>query len=194
MVQASVSTRRPLEDTTLEDVARLLGRSFAVRDVVNGPDGLTATVEDDVSHDHLRQAVVQVLRVARHLTEECVFSSEPTGWRGSDAQPALEACGDVQHLGPGLFAFSGGFLEVRGALDALLLRIAARHGARELAYPPLWPIPVLRDINYSPCVRGVAARIGLANPGAQDTGIGSIWTTLQGPRGGAPAAAGEFGA
>ena len=46
----------------------------------------------------------------------------------------------------------------------------------------------------APCVRGVAARIGLANPGAQDTGIGSIWTTLQGSRGGAPAAAGEFGA
>lgn len=163
MVQASVSMRRPLEDTTLEDVARLLGRSFAVRDVVNGPDGLTATVEDDVSHDHLRQAVVQVLRVARHLTEECVFTSEPAGWQGSDAQPALEACGDVQRLGPGLFAFSGGFLEIRGALDALLLRIAGQHGARELAYPPLWPIPVLRDINYFhdfPQLAMVAAGVG----------------------------------
>ena len=51
-----------------------------------------------------------------------------------------------------------------------------------------------QDLQAPPCVRGVAARIGLANPGAQDTGIGSIWTTLQGPRGGAPAAAGEFGA
>ena len=47
---------------------------------------------------------------------------------------------------------------------------------------------------HSPCVRGVAAGIGLANPGVQDTGIGSLRTTLQGPRGGASAATGEFGA
>ncbi len=148
MVQVSVSMARPLDDMTLEDVARILGRSFAVEGVVNGPDGMTATVRDDVSYDHLRQAVVKVLRVARHLTEECVFSHEPTDWQGSDAQLALEAAGDVQRLGPGLFAFGGSFLTVRGALDTLLLGIAARHGAKELAYPPLWPIPVLRDINY----------------------------------------------
>lgn len=163
MVQASVSMARPLDDATLEDVARILGRSFAVEQVVKGPDGITATVSDDVSHDHLRRAVVQVLRVARHLTEECVFSNEPADWQGSDAQPALEAAGDVQRIGPGLFAFSGGFLKVRGAIDALLLEIAARHGARELAYPPLWPIPVLRDINYFhdfPQLAMVAAGVG----------------------------------
>lgn len=51
MVQASVSTG-PLGDATRGDVARLLGRSFTVRDVVNGPDGVTAIVEDDVPHDH----------------------------------------------------------------------------------------------------------------------------------------------
>ena len=38
-----------------------------------------------------------------------------------------------------------------------------RHGARELAYPPLWPIPVLRDINYFhdfPQLAMVAAGVG----------------------------------
>jgi hypothetical protein len=44
-----------------------------------------------------------------------------------------------------------------------------------------------------PCVRGVAVGLGLANPGAQDTGSGSIRTTLQGSGGGAPAATGERG-
>ena len=68
----------------------------------------------------------------------------------------------------------------------------------ELRLPTIaraWPdLADTADREGSPCVRGVAARIGLANPRAQDTGIGSIWTTLQGSRGGAPAAAGEFGA
>lgn len=163
MVQASVPVTRPLDNATLDDVSRILGRSFAVEAVVNGPGAVTATVGDDVSQDHLRQAVARVLRVARHLTEECVFSSEPADWQGTDAQPALEAAGDVRRLGPGLFAFGGAFLQVRAALDALLLGIAARHGASELAYPPLWPVPVLRDINYFhdfPQLAMVAAGVG----------------------------------
>ncbi len=162
MVQASVRTG-PVEDATLGDVARLLGRSFAVEGVVGGPDGVTATVGDDVSQERLRQAVARALRVARHLTEDEVFRSEPAGWSGHDAQPALEAAGDVQRLGPGLFAFAGGFLRVRGALDGLLLQVAARQGARALSYPPLWPVPVLRDINYFhdfPQLAMVAAGVG----------------------------------
>ena len=117
MVQASVSTG-PLGDATRGDVAGLLGRSFTVRDVVNGPDGVTAIVEDDVPHDHLRRAVARVLRVARHLSEDEVFRSEPADWSGHDAQPAPEAAGDVRRLGPGLFTFGGGARRPGAAMSA----------------------------------------------------------------------------
>ncbi len=148
MAQASVRLKRPLDDAALAGVGAVLGRSFAVTALDRGGEGLSATVSDDVSDERLREALVQVLRVSRHAASEQGFAHDPADWRGEDAQPALEARGDVRRLGPGLFAFGGAFLAVRAALDTLVQAIAARQGAAELAYPPLWPVGVLRDINY----------------------------------------------
>lgn len=148
MAQASVRLKRPLDEAALLGVGTVLRRSFAVTSLQSGAEGLSATVSDDVSDERLREAMAQVLRVSRHAASGEVFAHEPQDWRGEDAQPALEARGDVRRLGPGLFAFRGDFLAVRTALDGLVRAIAVREGAEELAYPPLWPVGVLRDINY----------------------------------------------
>ena len=148
MTEARVDLNEALADDALAQVGETLRRSFDVETLDQAGGALTLVVNDAVATNELRKRLKQVVRARRYATGACLFSRSVPDHRETDPQPALEARGDVVAMGPGLFAFRGDFLRVRAALDGLVRAIAGRCGAEELAYPPLWPVDVLRSINY----------------------------------------------
>jgi len=88
------------------------------------------------------------LQTCRYAVGDTLFRRAVSPSSVSDPQPSLEAKGEVQSIGPGLFAFRGDFLRVRTALDMKIKSLAYRFGADELSYPPLWPVSLLQEINY----------------------------------------------
>lgn len=148
LAQASVQLKTPLSGETLTAITDMLRRSFNLGRVTHERDLLRVTVDDETTDDVLDGVLKRVLTVCRYADGHTIFSHQPDAWTGSDPQQALEARGDVRRLGPGLFAFAGAFLEVRTALDRVVQAIAARAGAAELSYPPLWPTAVLQGIDY----------------------------------------------
>ncbi len=149
MAVAVVEFREPQAPETLESVKARLARSFTLQSFVYERDTLSVTVVDEIAESRLMALIVQMLRAERYLSRDMLFEHRlDSAPAADDPQPALEAMGEVQALGPGLFAFRGGFLRVREALNARMREIGARHAAEEVDYPPLWPVEVLRDINY----------------------------------------------
>ena len=148
MAEARVALSDALGDDALGQVGDVLRRSFGVESIRQEAGDLVVRVRDDVSAAELRRTVKQAMRAQRYASDDCVFSRQVSGPTTTDPQPALEARGDVQRLGPGLFAFRGDFLRVRTGLDTAVRAMAARRGAVELSYPPLWPVSVLRSIDY----------------------------------------------
>ena len=151
---------------------------------------MVVRVQDAVPIERLAESVRQILAFDHFVTDAPIFLRDVPLWEGRDPQPVLEARGDVQRIAPGLFAFSGQFLRVRQALDAVVQDITARRAAREMAYPPLWPVPMLTAIDYfhdfpqlSLLVAGVApdfqARATFADRNRKTAGRNTISCTAE---------------
>lgn len=148
MVQAKIPLAGGIGDNDLAHVSEMLSRSYDVEGVTFDGMSISVRVRDETSPAELQRTLRQILRVHRFASQDCIFTHVVEDWDNGDCQPALEATGDVRSIGPGLFAFQGDFLRVRMALDGCVRAIAARCGAQELSYPPLWPVPLLQAINY----------------------------------------------
>ena len=148
MPHAHITLTQALDEDGFARFSDALRRSFDVQAIEPDADGITVAVADNVSPADLQKTLKQILRARRYADSGCIFQRQVQGRDRGDPQPMLEAKGEVMPIGPGLFAFRGGFLRVRTALDIAIRAIASRCDAEELSYPPLWPIPVLQSINY----------------------------------------------
>lgn len=148
MTEAQLALTEALDHEGLLRFGQTLRNSFDVEHIGQDESGIRVIVRDDTPPEELRRTLKQVLRACRYATGDTIFLREVANPRDQDPQPRLEAKGEVRSIGPGLFAFRGDFLRVRTALDARITSLAAQFGADELAYPPLWPIPLLQAINY----------------------------------------------
>ena len=150
MTSTTIPLERPLEAGRLAFLRVALGRSFTLELLEAQPGALTLQVRDALPADALAAVLRRALEASRHPEPDCLFRHAPAQPRPPqhDPQPELEARGDVQALGRGTFIYGGQFLAVRRAVRQRAERIAAGLEAREVDYPPLWPVPVLRDINY----------------------------------------------
>lgn len=148
MTQAHLTLANALDEESFAHFAQMLRRSFNVEDIGQNAGGITVSVQDETPPAELENTLRQILRTCRYASSDSIFHREVSDQVDQDPQPLLEAKGDVRSIGPGLFAFRGDFLRVRTALDGRIKSLATRFGADELAYPPLWPVPLLRNINY----------------------------------------------
>ncbi len=148
MTQAHVIQRTPLDADVLLHVTTIMRRSFDVEKIHQDGHGVSVTVLDDIPVAELEYTLKQVLLTCRYAVGDTLFRRTVLASSVSDPQPLLEAKGEVQSIGPGLFAYRGDFLRVRTALDVKIKSLAHQFGADELSYPPLWPVSLLQDINY----------------------------------------------
>ena len=148
MTRAYLALRETLDDDGVRRFDHMLRRSFEVEALAADSGGIAVSVRDELPPAELHRSLKLIWRASRYDGAASLFRREVAEMPDHDPQPALEARGDVRRMAPGLFAFSGEFLDVRDAIDASVKSLAATFGAAELSYPPLWPVPVLQGINY----------------------------------------------
>lgn len=148
MTRAAITLSARLSDEDMSQLEETLRRSFDLEDIRATADALEIAIRDEMPVENLQLTLKRIVRARRYASEDSLFIRNVPPHDFIDPQPALEDKGDVQRLGPGLFAFCGDFLRVRYAIDARVMAIAALHQATELSYPPLWPVPVLQSIDY----------------------------------------------
>lgn len=148
MTHARIALAERLDDEAIRQIDATLRRSFDLQELNQTGDGLEVVVGDDAPVSNLELTLKRIVRARRYASRDLLYVRRVAGPDSVDPQPALEARGDVQIIGPGLFAFSGNFLRVRTALDTKVKAIAAAYCATELSYPPLWPTAVLQSIDY----------------------------------------------
>ncbi len=148
MTRARITLSERLGDEDMSQLGVTLRHSFDLEEMIQTADGLEIAVRDDTPVESLQLMLRRIVRARRYASSDSLFVRTVSPRESVDPQPLLEAKGEVQRLGPGLFAFQGDFLRVRTAIDARVIAIAGAHQATELSYPPLWPVPVLQEIDY----------------------------------------------
>ena len=148
MTRAAITLSTRLSEDDMSQLGETLRRSFDLEDITATADSLEIAIRDETPVENLQLMLKRIVRARRYASDDSLFRRTVPSHDPVDPQPALEDKGDVHRLGPGLFAFCGDFLRVRSAIDKRVIAIAAAHGATELSYPPLWPVPVLQSIDY----------------------------------------------
>lgn len=134
-------------DTRGRDYVRdTLGRSF---------HGIEVRCEDgriyvDESNDDTCtvERVAEIVAAARGLRARVHYRSVHRSRSEDDPLPDLVASDDVIPIGEGGYVFQGRFWQVFQGLQRYVRAIARDAGAVEQESPPLWPIDLLRRIDY----------------------------------------------
>lgn len=138
-----------LEPRSHEYIQSALQSSLNAKNVVVETESISFDCEDSVAPDTVEKHVQKLVAISRSIHLDTLFEHDAVSRTCNDPMPELNRTRQTVAISPGLFTYSGFFLEVFTALERIVFDIANKHAATEVKYPPLWPVDLFRRIKYA---------------------------------------------
>lgn len=125
-----------------------LQRLFRIRSIRFDDGELTAEFDEVVTQAQFEQTMKHLLFISRSVDKNLLFERKLDNLHDQNPQQILEARGDVMRIAPGCYGLQGNFLKVCKSFQSQVMALAQRYGAIEQEFPVLWPVEMLKSINY----------------------------------------------
>ena len=137
-----------LDDTTRSFLVSSIERSYHTSGVAISGDTLTATFEEEVSHECFSELMTKLLYISKSISQDVLYENIVEHAYCENPMPHLLDSGDVIRIADGLFLFQGMFWRVFQGLHQYVKDLAEAYDAVEQEYPALWPVDLFKKINY----------------------------------------------
>lgn len=122
--------------------------SFTVDHLEVTGDSLSVKFKESITTVDFEILVKKLLFIGKTINKDLIFSHLNSDHQIVDVYQELVEKKDVQKIAPGMFMFQGEFLQVFNSINQKVKQLSQSFMAQEQEYPALWPVELLKKINY----------------------------------------------
>ncbi len=125
-----------------------LQRLFKTESIQFDGSAIMVKFEESVTQQQFEKVIKNLLFIARSVDKNMLFEQRLDNLYQQNPQQVLETRGDVMRIAPGCYGLQGNFLKVCKSFQNQVMGLAQKYNAIEQEFPVLWPIEMLKSINY----------------------------------------------
>lgn len=139
---------RQLNHFQINYLTGTMERSHLFEKVNIQPDNIEYTLRPEIDALKAGKTINKLLDVCYNLKQKILYKTDYSGSESSNPMDHLINSKQVIPMENGTFIFQGEFLRLMKFIDKYLFAFARTLGGTEQQYPVLWPIELLRRIDY----------------------------------------------